>query len=307
MSITSATNPQTTINCRVVHAYLPDDPNEPATYNDPFVGIDIAVVNRDKIRHLGDEWDQPGVYVLLDGLDAPDPNDPDDLGGTYRAYVGKATGLKSRFPGHASRRHWVRAVLVRKDGRHPFTSAHIGWLESGLYDVLHAAEKAALHNKNRPNDSTLPPYEQAEMPRILDVICRVLDHQGYLTATAPDPEPDAADDDPDQPRVPRERTSRFHGITIKTLIDAGLLTPGATLVSTNQTWPAEATVEPDGRITYRGVTFDAPSAAAVAAHGGMPTNGWDYWAVDDDHRTRLGIIRARYLDEQPHHATPGGP
>lgn len=261
-----------------ITALLPDSTASPVLLFDGQSALRMAVVERDWINGLDTDWDTPGVYVLLDPINAD---------GTYGCYVGQApAGLKARLGAHVrAKDHWRRALLVARDTTFGFHSAHVGWLEGRLYELLAAAEYATLHNGNQPKDETLPPYERQTLEAAVTPIARVLRLLGYSTET-----------EDEAPTPTKKRTSRFHGITVKDLIDAGLLAAGTHLVSTNTVYPGTATVEADGQITVGGATYPSPSAAGTALRGGMATNGWDLWAVDDGKRTRLSAIRTKYVE-----------
>jgi hypothetical protein len=73
-------------------------------------------------------------------------------------------------------------------------------------------------------------------------------------------------------------TSRAHyAVRVIDLLDAGLIAAGAILINPND--DVQAAVLSDGRIEFDGVTYDSPSGAGDAAHGGS-TNGWGYWLAD---------------------------
>ena len=260
---------------------LPESVSDPVEMFDASAALRMAVVERDGVAGLGAEWDCPGVYVLLD------PINPD---GSYGAYVGKApSGLRGRMPDHVRKKdHWRRSLLVARDTTYGFHSAHVGWLEGRLYDLLDAAEYARLSNGNRPRDETLPAYERASLETCMVPIQRVLRLLGYNPETP---------SDSDEAGTPKRRTSRFFGIEVTALIASGHLAPGSRLVSTNSVYPASAKVLDDGRIEFNGDPYDTPSAAASVAKGGKAANGWDFWAIEDaSGRTTLGTLRARHLD-----------
>ncbi|MEU9838436.1 hypothetical protein AB0C69_04345, partial [Actinomadura sp. NPDC048032] len=129
---------------------IPASVRKPIEVHIEHPALRVAIVEREGARSLGSGWDVPGVYILLD------PPAPD---GAWGVYVGKApAGIRSRLSAHLSQKdHWSRAVLVRRDTEHGFHSAQVGWLEGRLYDLLHTATNARLHNMRRPVDETLPP------------------------------------------------------------------------------------------------------------------------------------------------------
>lgn len=263
-------------------AIVPEATGGPIELFDQHAALKFAVVDRDQAHRLGDEWDAPGVYLLLDRHDHD---------GTWACYVGKApAGIRARLGSHLRNKdHWYRAVLVRRDTTHGFNSAQIGWLEGRLYDMLNAADLAQLHNGNRPSDETLPPFDRQMLEMVVVPVQRILRLLGHDPATSDDVAPAAS----------ARRTSRFFGITLAEILAAGLLSEGTTLVSNNGAWPATAVVGPDGTVVYDGKTYPTPSAAACAVKDG-PANGWEFWAVDDgSKRVTLGTLRARYLEARP--------
>jgi hypothetical protein len=261
---------------------IPETGELPIEVYDQHAALRLAVVDRAGAHLLSDEWDVPGIYLLLDR------HDPD---GRWGVYVGKApAGIRSRLGSHLRNKdHWYRAVLVRRDTTFGFNSAQVGWLEGRVYDLMTTAEDARLHNGNRPSDESLPPYDRQMLEMVVLPIQRILRLLGHDPATA--------DDAAAAPRA--KRTSRFFGITLTQIIAAGLLAEGAPLVSSNGAWPASATVGPQGSVLYDGTSYPSPSAAACAVKNG-PANGWAFWTVDDGTgRTTLATLRARYLKVQP--------
>lgn len=269
---------------------LPEASSQPVMIYESSAALRIAIVERDAVQMLGAEWDQPGNYILLD-LPAED--------GSWGAYVGKAPGgIRTRLLSHLrTKDYWRRAVLVERDTTHGFNSAQVGWLEGRLYDLLDAAEDARLHNGNRPSDETLPSFERAVLEAIVVPVSRVLRLIGYDPAT-----PDDTGSVSTTTRT--RRTSRFYGITVKQIVEAGFLHPDAVLVSTNAEWPATARLLGDGRIDLGGNVYDTPSAATLAVTG-HAENGWTFWAVEDGAgKTRLATHRARFLDAKHEGTVP---
>ena len=266
---------------------LPETAADPVILYDQHAALRFAIVERDHaLRISAAEWDRPGVYILLD---------PPSSDGSWGCYVGKApAGIRTRLRDHLRNKdHWRRAVLIQRDTTFGFNSAQVAWLEGRLYDVLDAAEDARLHNGNRPSDETLPPFERASLENSVLPISRILRLIGYDPATADDTGTVST-------TTKSTRTSRFYGITLRDIIDAGVLSPGTTVVSTNNAWPATAVLNADGTMTIDGMTCPTPSSAANAAKGGVGTaNGWEFWATEDaTGKTTLATYRARYLDSR---------
>lgn len=259
---------------------LPEDPTSPTLLYDTTSALAFALVDRASLTGLDDEWEEAGVYLLLDRHGAD---------GSWGCYVGKGpSGIRSRVKQHVvAKDHWTRALLIRRDTTYGFTSAHAGWLESKLYDVLAAAASTLLHNGNRPSDDTLPPYERAALEATVEPVRRVLRLLGFDT--------DPPDDQPASPTAPAAKKSMY-AVTMAELINAGLLSPGEVLTSTNSVWPATAIIESDGSVRLGPTSYKNPSGAASAVKQGGAANGWDFWAVErSTGSTRLATLRAHWL------------
>jgi hypothetical protein len=255
------------------------------------VALCLAIAEREGAASLSTDWNVPGVYILLDSSSTD---------GTWACYVGKAPmGLRTRVVEHiGAKNHWSRALLVRRDTKYGFHSAQVGWLEGRLYDLLHAAQNAELHNKVRPTDETLPPHDRQMLESCIMPISRVLRLIGHdPTAPGETPPLSASQDELTETNhnhksPAKHKKTKIYG-TVRDLLEAGLLTPHTTLVSTNRVWPGKALVLPDGRIGFNDRAFNAPSAAAGALTGGS-VNGWIFWAVESDTGlVTLATLRAR--------------
>jgi hypothetical protein len=83
-------------------------------------------------------------------------------------------------------------------------------------------------------------------------------------------------------------------VSVADLLHAGLLPAGTVLAPTRDDLDAVAEVDEQGRIVFDQVTYDSPSAAAVAATG-TSTNGWTFWLADTiQGQRRLESIRSEY-------------
>lgn len=261
---------------------LADTAGRPIDIHDHSVGLHMVLVEKSCVHLLGADWDTPGVYLLLD---------PTASDGTFGVYVGKApAGVRTRLQTHERKRTWGRALLIRRASLHGLTSAHAGWLEGDLHELLTAAERARLHNTVVPGDDTVPSYDLRTLESFRDPIVRVLRLLGYET--------ESTDGDSTGGSPSRRRTNTYQGITVTDLIRAGLLTGGDRPVSVNGSWPASAEVNQNGTISCNDQTHPTPSAAASAVKGGA-ANGWDFWAVEGAGKsTRLSAPRERYRKEQ---------
>lgn len=114
--------------------------------------------------------------------------------------------------------------------------------------------------------------------------------------------------------VKREPAS--HDVSLKDLVDAGLLRAGSRLEKSYRGKKFEARVERDGSVTFAGERYESLSQAAREARasvigrqadGSLPTaNGWDFWRVAEGSEAgvKLAVLRARL--ERPGRAGAAG-
>ena len=293
------------VNALPVTALLATAPGFPVTLLDGNAALRMAVVDRTSMSALGEQWDKPGIYLLLD---------PVQLDGTYEVYVGKApSGLRARLRQHRlQKEHWSRALLVIRDTTYGWDSAEIGWLEGRLYDLLDGASHATLSNGNRPRDETVRSYDRAALEAATEPIAAVLRLLGCSPDALGDPDHGdlAPDDEYVEPEpaaassVTRSRqragdTRRVYGVSVRQLIEAGDLTAGERLRSTQRSAPATASLVEDGDVMVDGERFGSLSAAGRHVLGGTEVNGWTFWAVErDGSSVPLTTVRARYRRRQ---------
>ncbi|MFF7728242.1 CBS domain-containing protein [Streptomyces sp. NPDC008001] len=108
---------------------------------------------------------------------------------------------------------------------------------------------------------------------------------------------DAVDGSADEPLGRASYLIEGRRVLVSDLVRAGLLSAGARLTFRQRRAGQEylAQVTADGRIQLSdGQRFKSPSAAAAAATGRGPYDGWTAWALDDG--TLLDVVRQRLLD-----------
>ncbi|MEU4794952.1 CBS domain-containing protein [Streptomyces sp. NPDC023327] len=108
---------------------------------------------------------------------------------------------------------------------------------------------------------------------------------------------DAADGSADEPLGRASYLIEGRRVLVSDLVRAGLLSPGTRLTFRQRRSGQEhrAQVSADGRIELSdGRRFRSPSAAAAAATGRGPYDGWTAWALDDG--TLLDQVRQSLLD-----------
>jgi len=84
-------------------------------------------------------------------------------------------------------------------------------------------------------------------------------------------------------------------VTVKDLLDAGLLIPGEKLQLQNRQ-DVIARVTKEGMVAWQGTEYTSPSTAATAARG-MSTNGWTAWRLrrEDGFGQTLADLRAELI------------
>lgn len=258
-----------------VLALVPDVAGQHIELFDEVNALRMAIVQRDGVRKLSDEWEEPGIYLLLR---------PASTDGTWSCYVGKADRLRERVSCWL-KDDWSRCLLVQRDTTYGFDATQAGWLEANLLRQLAASALAEPWNKVRPTAGTMPPYGVHALLACINGIMHTLRLLGYEPAAADDIDTDA----------PTTRTRYKSKTTLSDLLSVGLLQPGEAVVSVNGLWPATGHIEPNGTIRYNGVSYEAVSAAGMAAKKGSTVNGWEFWAVKRDGQPlQLAQVRAEY-------------
>src|SRR5271166_2635888 len=86
-------------------------------------------------------------------------------------------------------------------------------------------------------------------------------------------------------------TAEHRSISIKDLLDAGLIQPGQELRFQGRI-EAKATVTPTGAISFQGVDYRTLSGAASAVRG-TSRNGWTAWRVQTDRNAWVTLSELR--------------
>jgi hypothetical protein len=93
-------------------------------------------------------------------------------------------------------------------------------------------------------------------------------------------------------------------IKLVDLIDANVINAPIDVVSRYKSQNVKSTINRDGTLTYRGVSYKTPSAAASAARAfvsgvanpspsDFPTNGWDFWHIVEEDGTQKPLSQYR--------------
>ncbi|WP_146607226.1 hypothetical protein [Spongiactinospora gelatinilytica] len=267
----------------ILTTLIPADLNAPLEISIGHSVVGMAIAERAHLSRLDVTWDVPGAYLLLDRPDSQ---------GRWGAYVGKSSlpGLRTRVRQQLrTRGHWYRALLVRREGGASLHSGETGWLEGKLYDILHDSPQVDLHNGNRPRDLSISIDDQRNMLSYVPPVLCALRLIGHGVATGPTSRPATAERSRSRPGGRRMRSAT----TLADLVAAGLIQPGARLISSSPSYPAEAVLGADGWIRYGQQPHLKPTTAACAVTG-TSVNGWDFWQV----QTPNGLVKLKELRRQ---------
>ena len=97
------------------------------------------------------------------------------------------------------------------------------------------------------------------------------------------PPPGKTDSKSGQAQTARTSLNVGGRVTMKDILDAGIITAPLELSSTYKKQTIEATVEADGRITFNRELFSSPSHAGAVALNRKSCNGWIFWHYRNAH------------------------
>ena len=92
--------------------------------------------------------------------------------GSGLIYVGKSVKLRGRVSTHNSAPpiDWQRALVVKRDTSHGFTSADVGYLEGRLAAELAAIPGITVQRGKEDRDDTLPQHMELSLDELLGSI-----------------------------------------------------------------------------------------------------------------------------------------
>ena len=261
-----------------VNVQIPASPTAPIIADFAEHALRVAyLMRRDVGRLPNQEWGAPGIYILL----------CDD--GTRDVYVGKSTNLRSRLQHHRQNNaqvpNWSRALLVKRDTTHGFTSSDVGYLEGRLSSRLDVIPGIQVAKGKVDGDSTLPRHVQMSLDALLPSILAAVRLAGIDVYWKDDAEPESNG---------FKRTATKG--TLAGLIAEGLLHVGADLHCSRAGELGYGTVAGDGQIIVGGVGYRAPSLAAAISLGATSSTGfggWEMWHVGSLKGPSLSDLRAQ--------------
>ena len=107
-------------------------------------------------------------------------------------------------------------------------------------------------------------------------------------------------DDFERPVRQERQQQRYYGVSLKDLVDSGLLHAGQRLVGNRNGVTCSATVTADGQVELEdGRREESPSTAGAAALGTKACNGWHFWQTETPRGVvRLTRVRDDYLERR---------
>lgn len=272
-----------TVSVLTAGTQIPADPRAPIRFDFELHALRMAFVEPANVNRLTDEWQRPGVYVLLGERCANQPTD---------VYVGMATDVKKRLISHKRKPRfpWWRAVAVLRDTTTGFDSAQIGYLEGRLAQELRALPGANVIEGMTTMDATLPAFARSPLDEFVDTVLEALRVAGLSLESG-------SEDESESEQVESKKGyTKIRG-TVKDLLGAGLLQAGARLVAEREVAGRqrrlECEVSASGELIFEGVAYRNPTKPAVLGFDLTATNGWTAW------KTEGGKTLAELRDELP--------
>lgn len=262
-----------------VNVQVPAEASAPVLADLPGHAIRMAHIWRRDLERLPvDDWNVPGIYVLLGGELTP------------ATYVGKAVELRGRLFQHRNKPklEWVRAITIKRDVSHGFNSAEIGYLEGRVASELRTVPGLRVVEGQQNQDETLPPHLLLTLDEFVPSILSGLRVFGIDLHKPPEQE--------EPEKVPSAALRKTHTIksgTVADLVAAGLLSAGAELHLKQGAVSARGSVTAAGQILVDGVAYSSPSPAAARALGLQSSNGWTTWHIGAITGPTLDHLRAQ--------------
>lgn len=110
------------------------------------------------------EFEKAGVYILVGYGDDDQPI----------IYIGQADGVRGRIDNHAEQKDFWNYVLVFVSTNTDLNRGHITWLEWALIKQADAANRASIHNSQRPSEPALGEGDKADTNAFLKQMLQIM-------------------------------------------------------------------------------------------------------------------------------------
>ena len=259
--------------------------------------LKMAVVHRSQLSLLDPEWSSSGVYILLERPTSD---------GSWKGYVGKsaaAKGVRSRIGNHLSTKSWERVLAVCPEGKE-WDEAEVAWLESRLYLLLLNSSNVEMRNSQPVSEGRLSEERQLRINKVTQTIASVLSvightvhHEGLRNRAVRATLREHKSSDGIKALAARNTVS------VKKLLDAGLLVAGEALTPTEGGYSSTMTVDADGSLVGDDGHKHRSPTAAVTEVTGEWSPPWAFWQRANGQT--LDDLRAEYLllEDRPDRAS----
>lgn len=250
---------------------IPADPAAPIRFDFELHALQVAFVDEAHVNRLSQDWQRPGVYVLIGGIS---PKTKTEL------YVGKSVDVRQRLINHRRRPKlpWWRAVAVIRDTTTGFDSAQVGYLEGRLAQELRARPGVSVCEGVETLDVTLPTFARSPLDEFVGTILEALRIAGVDLRSD-------VDEGPETEQVSSGKSHKAVPGTVKDLLAAGLLQAGSHLTAEREVrgnpMKLEAEVSASGELIFSGVAYRNPTKPAVIGFDLRSTNGWTAWRTTE--------------------------
>lgn len=173
---------------------------------------------------------------------------------------------------------WIRSQYSSEEARNAWLAGHdLHGLPPDLVDFLPFYEQRRTVVRDR-----LAKLLGARPEEIMKAATEAPVPPPLQESDATPPAPVAAEHEREARSVSSGSGKRFYATSVRDLVTAGVLAPGAVLRKTYRGEEYEVEVRADGRLEAKGETFESPSQAARILTGQKAVNGWAFWLTEGE-------------------------
>lgn len=223
---------------------IPTDFNAPLRFEFEEHSLLVGVVLREHISLLSTkDWDVPGLYVLVGLQNGVEPT---------KVYVekGAQAGVRKRLSGQKSGSNtgsdfaWWKAIAFVRLTKDGFISAQVGYLEGRLAAELDKMPSLEVSAGKKDQDETLKASQLASLDALMPSLLAGL-RVGGLTVEERQTNTEEAET---RPESVVKAVKKFYGVTVKEMVEGGVLSPGDAFVGEWHGVPKVAKVTGNGTL-----------------------------------------------------------